>query len=106
MLLESENRLLKDDISNEQKFIEILLNFYKRNIQGSHNKNTSSSLIQKNTNNGNINTVIEKKDEQRIKDLKDVKDVKDGAPVLENEIATISVKEKLRRKLLLLLAIP
>ena len=49
LLLESENKLLKDDIANKQNFIEILLNFNGNNIQNRHNKNTWSSLIQKNT---------------------------------------------------------
>ena len=50
LLRESENRLLKDDIANKQRFIEILLNFNESNIQSRHNKNISSSFIQKNAN--------------------------------------------------------
>ena len=98
---------MKHDVANKQKFVEILLNFNENNIQSRHNKNTLSSLIQKNTNTSNNNTVLEKKDKQRIKNTIPIKD---GTPTLENEVATENVaknaKEKLRKKLSLLLAIP
>ena len=107
MLLESANRLLKDDIANKQKFIEILLNFNENKIQSRDNKNISSSLIQKNTNTGNNNAALKNKDKPKIKN---VSLIKNGAIALENKVATENVaktaKENLRRKLSLLLAIP
>ena len=90
-LLKSENRLLKDDFANKQRCIEILLNFNESKIQSRHNKTTSPSLIQKNTNTGSSNTVHEKKDEQRIKD---VHHIKDGKTVLENEVTPENTARK------------
>ena len=107
LLLESANRLLKDDIANKQKFIDILLNFNENKIQSRDNKNISSSLIQKNTNTGNNNAALKNKDKPKIKN---VSLIKNGAIALENKVATENVaktaKANLRRKLSLLLAIP
>ena len=74
------------------RFTEILLNFNESNIQSRHNKNTSSSIIQKNTNTGSHIIVLEKKDKHRIKD---VPYVKDGTPVFD-EVATEHVAKKRR----------
>ena len=90
-MLESENRLLKDDIANKQRFIEILINFNESNIQSRHNKNTLPSIIQKNANTDSNNTIHEKKDKQRIKDALPIKY---GTPVLENEVATENVAKQ------------
>ena len=107
LLLESANRLLKDDIANKQKFIDILLNFNENKIQSRDNKNISSSLIQKNTNTGNNNAALKNKGKPKIKN---VSLIKNGTIALENKVATENVaktaKENLRRKLSLLLAIP
>lgn len=84
---ESEKKLLKDDIANKHEFIEILLNFDESSIQSRHNKNISSSLIQKNTNTGSINTAFENKDKQIIKD---VPFIKYGTPV-RKEVTTENV---------------
>ena len=64
LLLKPENKLLKD---NKQRFIEILFSFNESNIQSRHNKNTLSSLIQKNTSTGSNNTLLEKKDKRELK---------------------------------------
>ena len=84
---ESEKKLLKDDIANKHEFIEILLNFDESSIQSRHNKNISSSLIQKNTNTGSINAAFENKDKQIIKD---VPLIKYGTPV-RKEVTTENV---------------
>ena len=80
-LLESEKRLLKDDIANKLRFIEIILNFNESNIQIRESKSTLSNLIQKNINTVSNNTVLGKKDKQRIKD---VPPIEDRTPALEN----------------------
>ena len=82
-MLESEKRSLKDNVANKQKFIENLLNFNGNHIL-SHNIITSSNIIQKKTNSGSKNTVLEKKSNQRSKS---VPRVKDGTPALENQVA-------------------
>ena len=64
LLLESENRQLKDDIANKQKFIQILLNFRESNIQSHFKENILSSLIQKNPNTGSCLSI-----EQRIENV-------------------------------------
>ena len=43
------------------RFIKILLNFNESNIHSRHNKNTMSSIIQKNRNTRSNNTELEKK---------------------------------------------
>ena len=64
LLLESENRQLKDDIANKQRFIQILLNFRENNIQSHFKKNVLSSLIQQNPNTGSCLSI-----EQRIENV-------------------------------------
>ena len=54
-------------ISPMLRFIKILLNFNERNIQSRHNKNTMSSIIQKNKNTGSNNTELEKKDKHNYR---------------------------------------
>ena len=83
-LLQSVNKLLKDDNANKQRFIEIVVIFYESNIQSRHNKNTLSTIIHKSTNAGSNNTVLETKVKQRIKSTVPIKD---GKPVLENQIS-------------------
>lgn len=78
---------MKDDIANKHEFIEILLKFDESSIQSRHNKNISSSLIQKNTNTGSINTAFENKGKQIIKD---VPLIKYGTPV-RKEVTTENV---------------
>lgn len=66
----------------------ILTEVNESNIQSPYNQNTSLSILQKNTNTGSNNTVFEKKNKRRIKD---VPPKKYGIPVLENVVATENV---------------
>lgn len=76
----------------KQRFIEILPNFNKSNIQSCHNKSTPFSLIQKNINTGSKNAALQKKDKRKIDNISLI--IKDGTPVLENEVAAENIAKK------------
>lgn len=88
-MLEFENGILKN---NKQRFIEILPNFNKSNIQSCHNKSTPFSLIQKNINTGSKNAALQKNDKRKIDNISLI--IKDGTPVLENEVAPENIAKK------------
>lgn len=88
-MLEFENGILKN---NKQRFIEILPNFNKSNIQSCHNKSTPFSLIQKNINTDSKNAALQKKDKRKIENV--TLNIKDGTPLLENEVAAENIAKK------------
>ena len=93
-MLDSERRLLKDDIPNKQRFIEILLNFNETTFGAATAKTLCVDLFRK----IQILAVTAQYMKRNIsRELR-------AYPLLE--MLQKKAKEKLRRKLSLLLAIP